>query len=109
MGATIALFHSVLGVRAGIEDAVQRLTAAGHDVVVVDQYAGRTFDDYDEAHSKTDMMSSTSFPRNAAQNRSSSCRIYATSSASFEVTSQRFAASWAHRLRTARRRHCRWR
>ena len=49
MGSTVALFHSVLGVRAGIDDAAQRLRDAGHDVVVVDQYAGRTFDDYDEA------------------------------------------------------------
>ncbi len=45
----IALFHSVLGVRPGIHDAAQRLRAAGHDVLVVDQYDGRVFDDYDEA------------------------------------------------------------
>lgn len=47
--AQIALFHSVLGVRPGIVDAADRLRAAGHDVLVVDQYEGRTFDDYDEA------------------------------------------------------------
>ena len=46
---TVAVFHSVLGVRAGIEDAAERLTAQGHDVVIVDQYAGRAFDDYDDA------------------------------------------------------------
>lgn len=45
----IALFHSVLGVRPGITDAAQRLTAAGHDVKVVDQYDGRVFDDYETA------------------------------------------------------------
>ncbi len=45
----IALFHSVLGVRPGIGDAADRLRAAGHDVVVVDQYGGRVFDDYEEA------------------------------------------------------------
>lgn len=45
----IALFHSVLGVRPGIEDAAERLRDAGHDVLVVDQYDGRVFDDYDEA------------------------------------------------------------
>jgi dienelactone hydrolase len=45
----IALFHSVLGVRAGILDAAQRLRAAGHEVEVVDQYDGRVFDDYAEA------------------------------------------------------------
>ena len=46
---TIALFHSVLGVRPGITDAADRLRAAGHDVLVVDQYDGRVFDDHDEA------------------------------------------------------------
>ncbi|MCZ2859462.1 dienelactone hydrolase family protein [Blastococcus sp. VKM Ac-2987] len=43
---SIALFHSVLGVRPGITDAAARLRAAGHEVLVVDQYDGRTFDDY---------------------------------------------------------------
>jgi dienelactone hydrolase len=45
----IALFHSVLGVRPGVTAAADRLRAAGHDVLVVDQYEGRVFDDYDEA------------------------------------------------------------
>src|SRR5512135_3673085 len=45
----IALFHSVLGVRAGVHDAAERLRAAGHDVRVVDQYGGRVFDDYRQA------------------------------------------------------------
>lgn len=45
----VALFHSVLGVRPGIHDAAERLRAAGHEVLVVDQYEGRVFDDYDEA------------------------------------------------------------
>ena len=45
----IALFHSVLGVRPGVREAADRLRAEGHDVVVVDQYYGRVFDDYDEA------------------------------------------------------------
>ena len=45
----IALFHSVLGVRPGILDAADRLRAAGHEVLVVDQYNDRVFDDYDEA------------------------------------------------------------
>lgn len=45
----IALFHSVLGVRPGVEDAAERLPAAGHDVLVVDQYQGRVFDDHEEA------------------------------------------------------------
>lgn len=46
---TIALFHSVLGVRSGVTEAAERLEAAGHDVIVVDQYDGQVFDDYDEA------------------------------------------------------------
>lgn len=45
----IALFHSVLGARPGIQDAVEHLRGTGHDVLVVDQYAGRVFDDYGEA------------------------------------------------------------
>ncbi|MGY1744598.1 dienelactone hydrolase family protein [Blastococcus sp. SYSU D00695] len=46
---TIALFHSVLGVRPGVTDAADRLRAAGHEVHVVDQYGGRVFDDYEQA------------------------------------------------------------
>jgi dienelactone hydrolase len=45
----IALFHSVLGVRAGVRDAAVRLRAAGHQVRVVDQYDGFVFDDYEQA------------------------------------------------------------
>ncbi len=45
----VALFHSVLGVRAGVYDAAARLEAAGHTVTVVDQYDGVAFDDYSEA------------------------------------------------------------
>ena len=44
--ARIAVFHSALGVRPGVHDAAARLRAAGHDVLVVDQYDGRVFDDY---------------------------------------------------------------
>jgi dienelactone hydrolase len=46
---SIALFHSALGVRPGTTAAADRLRAAGHDVLVVDQYDGRVFDDYDDA------------------------------------------------------------
>lgn len=44
--ASIALFHSVLGVRPGVQDAAARLRGGGHEVLVVDQYDGRSFDDY---------------------------------------------------------------
>ena len=45
----VALFHSVLGLRPGIDDAAERLRAAGHEVLVVDQYDGEVFDDYERA------------------------------------------------------------
>lgn len=45
----IALFHSVLGVRPGVHAAADLLRSHGHDVRVVDQYDGRTFDSYEEA------------------------------------------------------------
>lgn len=45
----VALFHSSLGVRPGIQDAAERLRAAGHEVLVVDLHDGQVFDDYDEA------------------------------------------------------------
>ncbi|GGF43456.1 dienelactone hydrolase [Williamsia phyllosphaerae] len=47
--AEVAVFHSVLGIRRGIDDAAQRLRDTGHDVSVVDQYDGRSFDDYEIA------------------------------------------------------------
>ena len=53
---TIALFHSVLGVRSGVLDAADRLRAAGHQVRVIDQYDGRVFDDYAEAGAHVDQL-----------------------------------------------------
>jgi dienelactone hydrolase len=52
----VALFHSVLGVRAGVLDAAERLRSAGHEVEVVDQYDGRAFDDYGEAAAHVDAV-----------------------------------------------------
>ncbi|MFI5099485.1 MAG: dienelactone hydrolase family protein [Actinomycetes bacterium] len=46
---TIALFHSVLGVRQGVLEAAERLRQDGHDVLVPDIFEGRTFDDYQPA------------------------------------------------------------
>jgi dienelactone hydrolase len=46
---TVALFHSVLGVRQGVVDAAERLRRDGHDVLVPDLFGGRTFDDYPPA------------------------------------------------------------
>jgi dienelactone hydrolase len=45
----IALFHSALGVRPGITGLADRLRGAGHEVLVVDQYDGRSFDTQEEA------------------------------------------------------------
>jgi dienelactone hydrolase len=46
---TVALFPSVLGIRPGVLDAAERLRRDGHEVLVVDLYEGRTFDDYEPA------------------------------------------------------------
>ena len=46
---TIVLFHSVLGLRQGELDAAARLRAAGHEVVLPDQFDGRVFDAYEPA------------------------------------------------------------
>ena len=46
---TIALFHSVLGVRPGVLAAAELYRGAGHQVRVVDQYDGRVFGAYEEA------------------------------------------------------------
>jgi dienelactone hydrolase len=45
----VILFHSALGVRAGITELAEALRAAGHQVEVVDQYDGQVFDSYDDA------------------------------------------------------------
>ena len=47
--AEIILFHSVLGLRAGVTDAAERLRAAGHTVHTPDLYDGEVFDDYPTA------------------------------------------------------------
>ena len=46
---TVAMFPSVLGIRAGVRDAAERLRHDGHEVLVADLYGGRTFDDYEPA------------------------------------------------------------
>jgi dienelactone hydrolase len=52
----IALFHSVLGVRPGVLAAADRFRADGHEVLVVDQFDGRVFDDYAEAGEHTERI-----------------------------------------------------
>ncbi|MDR7301126.1 dienelactone hydrolase family protein [Haloactinomyces albus] len=64
--ADIALFHSVLGVRPGVLDAADRLRAAGHEVLTVDQYDGRVFDDYEEASAFAERIGYPELMRRAA-------------------------------------------
>ena len=52
----IALFHSVLGVRLGIIDAAERFRSAGHEVHVVDQYNGLSFNTYEDAQRHVEEM-----------------------------------------------------
>lgn len=48
--AEVVLFHSVLGPRAGVTDAADRLRAAGHTVHTPDLYRGEArYDEYDPA------------------------------------------------------------
>ncbi len=63
----IALFHSVLGVRPGITDAATRLRADGHQVLVIDQYDGQVFDDYDEAGRFAEQIGYPELMRRAVQ------------------------------------------
>ncbi len=55
----VALFHASLGVRRGVQDAAERLRAAGHEVLVVDQYDHQVFDDHEEADA---FVESVGFP-----------------------------------------------
>jgi dienelactone hydrolase len=52
--ATVAVFHSALGVTPGLVDFAEDLRMAGHEVTVVDQYDGRVFNDYEEASAFVD-------------------------------------------------------
>ncbi|MDT0263115.1 dienelactone hydrolase family protein [Jatrophihabitans lederbergiae] len=63
----IALFHSVLGVRPGVTEGAARLRAADHEVLVVDQYDGQVFDDYDEANRFAQAIGYPALMQRAAQ------------------------------------------
>ncbi len=55
--AEIVLFHSVLGPRAGVTDAAERMRAAGHMVHTPDLYRGEArFDEYDPAMAYQDSI-----------------------------------------------------
>lgn len=49
----VLLFPSVLGVRQGVTDLADALTAAGHTVLVVDHLDGTTYDDYEPAGARS--------------------------------------------------------
>jgi dienelactone hydrolase len=53
---TVALFHSVLGIRQGELDAAERLRADGHDVLLPDVLEGRVFDAYEPAMAWSDSL-----------------------------------------------------
>ncbi len=65
--AEIVLFHSVLGPRAGVKDAADRLRAAGHAVHTPDLYRGEAcFDAYDPAMAYQDSIGYRELLRRAA-------------------------------------------
>jgi len=65
--ADIVLFHSVLGPRAGVADAADRLRAAGHLVHTPDLYCGEArFDQYDPAIAYQDGIGYRELLRRAA-------------------------------------------
>jgi len=63
--ATIAVFHSALGVLPGITDAADRLRHAGHEVHVIDQYGGTSFADYVSAGSHVEQIGFPALMRSA--------------------------------------------
>ena len=64
---TVARFPSVLGVRAGVLDAADRMIRDGHDVLVVDLFEGRTFDDYEPAMVHAEELGHAELMRRARQ------------------------------------------
>ena len=63
--ASVAVFHSALGVRPGLLEFAEKLRKAGHEVRVVDQYGGRVFDDYAEASAYVDEVGFPALMANA--------------------------------------------
>lgn len=65
--ADIVLFHSVLGPRAGVTDAADRVRAAGHTVHTPDLYRGEArFDEYGPAMTYQDSIGYRELLRRAA-------------------------------------------
>jgi dienelactone hydrolase len=64
---SIALFHSVLGVRPGVHAAADLLRSHGYSVIIVDQYHGKVFDDYEEANTFATGIGYPALMQSAAQ------------------------------------------
>lgn len=65
--ATVALFHSVLGVRPGVLKGAEILRCAGHEVAVIDLFDGRVFDAYGAARAFVDSIGYPTLMRRAAE------------------------------------------
>ena len=65
--AEVVLFHSVLGLRPGVEDSADRLRAAGHTVHAPDYFDGEVFDDLDEGLRKRDALGYAEIARRARE------------------------------------------
>jgi dienelactone hydrolase len=63
---TVALFHSVLGIRQGELEAAERLRAEGYQVLVPDLFEGRVFDAYEPAMAWSDALGVELFERGLA-------------------------------------------
>ncbi|MDG4823237.1 dienelactone hydrolase family protein [Asanoa sp. WMMD1127] len=65
--ATIALFHSVYGLRPAVLDAAERLRHAGHVVVAPDLYGGSVADALDEGFALSERIGWETIMRRARQ------------------------------------------
>lgn len=65
--ATIALFHSALGLRPGVHAFADRLREAGHDVHPIDSFDGETFDDMNDGTARRGSLGIPELIRRAQQ------------------------------------------
>ena len=65
--AEVVLFHSVLGLRPGVNSAAERLRAAGHTLHTPDYFDGEVFDDFDEGMRKEDALGYQEIARRARE------------------------------------------
>ena len=65
--AQVLVLPSVLGVRAGVLDAVERLQTAGHTAHLADIFRGRSFDTYPEARAFAGELGNEELDRRALE------------------------------------------